>query len=62
MAYEPANAPKWRIRAQLLREQAEREARPEARENLLKLAVQWELKAAEAETPPLPYPGPSNSG
>lgn len=52
MPYDPINGPKWRLRAQMLRERAVSEKNPELRDHLLSQARDLETKADVAERPP----------
>ena len=52
MAYDPINGPKWRLRAQMLRERAVVEKNAEVRDHLLSQARDLETKADIAERPP----------
>ncbi|MBM3507973.1 MAG: hypothetical protein FJX64_09745 [Alphaproteobacteria bacterium] len=58
MQYDPEQAMKWRLRAEMLRTRADATTNPVAKASFLALANTWDEKAAQAEKPrylnPLP--------
>jgi hypothetical protein len=59
MGYEPENASKWRLRAQMLRSRAQETKDEAARAGYLALADEWDAKANAAETAPFKTDGRS---